>query len=398
MAKIIKITTTNRLAATLVRSIAFVASTLLLFAGCAEPGGSNEQTSDVAEVTSVDASATVVVDADLADDAEPFPCNGTEAMQVVCGFKNPEDLAVIPGGHHLLVSEMGAFMSDAPNTMSLLNLATNQRELIAFDWLPSDDRWGDPQCQAPNAARFSPHGIDLMTREDGRIQVLVVNHGDEQVEFFELTKPVETWRLTWRGCAKPGGDPFINDVAGLQDGGFVATHMWNKGTPFDEVVTRLTAGEKIGWVWEWQPNIGFTKLPNSVEMMPNGIAVSADNTKIFVNIYMANKTIKLDRNSGKVEGEFEVPSPDNVVVDDKGFLWVASHLNDPIEGRCAEDAPGPCLLPFQVVRADPETMAAAVVMKHDGEPMGYATVALPHNGRLYLGSAHGDRIASVTLN
>ncbi len=398
------ISNSTRLGTTLARTLVLVASVVTLLVGCAESGGSGETATQVTAAKDVGASAAVVPDpalaagADVMGEVEPIPCVGTEAMQVVCGFKNPEDLAVIPGGHHLLVSEMGAFMSDAPNTMSLLNLATNKREMIAFDWLPSNDRWGDPKCQAPNAARFSPHGIDLMTREDGRVQVLVVNHGDEQVEFFELTKPVETWRLTWRGCAKPGGDPFINDVAGLQDGGFVATHMWDKGTPFDEVVTRLSAGEKIGWVWEWQPNLGFTKLPNSVAMMPNGIAVSADNTKIFVNIYMANKTIKLDRKSGKVEGEFAVRSPDNVVVDDKGFLWVASHLNDPIEGRCAEDAPGPCLLPFQVVRADPETMAAAVVMQHDGEPMGYATVALPHNGRLYLGSAHGDRIASVTLN
>lgn len=394
----------NRLAITLVRTAVLVASFIALLAGCAESGSSGDTATEVAQVKEGVASATItpdpagVVAVDEIGEAVPIPCDGTEAVQVVCGFKNPEDLAVIPGGHHLLVSEMGAFMSDAPNTMSLLNLATNKRELIAFDWLPSSDRWGDPQCQAPNATRFSPHGIDLITREDGRVQVLVVNHGDEQVEFFELTKPVDTWRLTWRGCAKPGGDPFINDVAGLKDGGFVATHMWDKGLPFDEVVTRLSAGEKIGWVWEWQPNTGFTKLPNSVEMMPNGIAVSADNTKIFVNIYMANKTIKLDRSSGKVEGQFEVRSPDNVVVDDKGFLWIASHLNDPIEGRCAEDAPGPCLLPFQVVRADPQTMEATVVMQHDGEPMGYATVALPHNGRLYLGSAHGDRIASVTLN
>ncbi len=29
--------------------------------------------------------------------------------------------------------------------------------------------------------------------------------------------------------------------------------------------------------------------------------------------------------------------------------------------------------------------------------MGYATVALPHEGKLYLGSASGDRIASLAL-
>ena len=27
----------------------------------------------------------------------------------------------------------------------------------------------------------------------------------------------------------------------------------------------IPAGEKIGWVWEWQEESGFTKLPNSDE-------------------------------------------------------------------------------------------------------------------------------------
>jgi len=38
-----------------------------------------------------------------------------------------------------------------------------------------------------------------------------------------------------------------------------------------------------------------------------------------------------------------------------------------------------------------------VVFHHKGAPMGYATVALPHEGKLYLGSASGDRIASLAL-
>jgi hypothetical protein len=34
---------------------------------------------------------------------------------------------------------------------------------------------------------FSPHGIDIVQREDGKYQVLVVNHGGrESVELFDL--------------------------------------------------------------------------------------------------------------------------------------------------------------------------------------------------------------------
>jgi len=334
----------------------------------------------------------------MAEHLTVITCEESNGIAPVCGFRNPEDLAVVPGGDFLLVSEMGAFMSDSPNTLSLLNLRTHSRQTIDINWESAGERWGDPACPAPDAEAFSPHGIDLITRPDGRHQLLVVNHGDEQVEFFELLGSHDTWKLNWRGCAHPPADAFLNDVAGLQDGGFFVTHMWNKSMPFEEVVARLSAGEKLGWVWEWQPETGFTRLENTVDLMPNGIAVSADNSRIFVNIYMGNRIIRVDRATGEVDGEVAVKNPDNVVVDENGFLWIASHLNDPIDGRCEEGHAGPCLLPFQVVKVDPDTMQSEVVFEHEGEPMGYATVALPHNGRLYLGSASGDRIASVAIS
>jgi hypothetical protein len=303
----------------------------------------------------------------------------------------------VPGGEKLLVSEMATFMSDAPGTLSLLDVASHTRESIDTNWVNDGEQWGDSACEAPAPARFSPHGIHLMTRPDGRHQVLAVNHGDEQVEFFELLTVDGQWRLQWRGCAKPPGDPFVNDVAGLNDGGFVVTQMWNKSTPFDEVVAQYRAGTNMGWVWEWQPDSGFTRLPNTDALMPNGITVNPDNSKIFVNIYLASKLIRIDRASGEIDGEFDVQTPDNVEFGADGNLWIASHLNEPVDERCADGHAGPCLLPFQIVRADPDTLQAEVVFEHAGEPMGYATVALPHNGRVYLGTASGDRLAYIVI-
>ena len=46
----------------------------------------------------------------------------------------------------------------------------------------------------------------------GRHQVLVVNHGNEQIEFFELVAAGAESHLDWKGCAKPGNDAFMNDV------------------------------------------------------------------------------------------------------------------------------------------------------------------------------------------
>jgi len=368
--------------------IAMAALCMLLTIACTEDDGRHATAAEAFEGGSAPSGSETAAVED---------CEAQHGIRPVCGFRNPEDLVVVPGGELLLVSEMGTFLTDEPGSLSLLDIAAEQRRTLPIEWNPptSEPRWGEPDCPAPQIARFSPHGINLMNRTDDRHQLLVVNHGDERIEFFELTGAGADWQLHWRGCATPPGDPFINDVAGLPGGGFVATHMWDKGTPFDELVTRLTAGEATGWVWEWQPDRGFRRIPGSEDLMPNGIAASPDGRTIFVNIYMGNRTVRIDLASGAQEGEFSVPSPDNIVFGTDGQLWVASHLNDPIEESCEAGDSGPCLLPFQVVRANPETMEAEVVFRHDGAPMGFATVALPHAGRIWLGTASGDRLASI---
>jgi hypothetical protein len=95
---------------------------------------------------------------------------------------------------------------------------------------------------------------------------------------------------------------------------------------------------------------------------------------MFVNIYFGGKTIKIDRASAVREGEFSVQQP--------------------IGQTCALVTQGPCLLPYEIIKADPTTMTTEVVQAQDGAPMGFATVALKVGDRLYLGSAHGDRVVS----
>ena len=330
---------------------------------------------------------------------ELLNCQSSGNMTVHCGYKNPEDLVALPDKKHLIVSEMAEFLTDAPGTLSLLNLDSGHREPLKVNWSSSAPALGDAACPAPDIAAFSPHGIDLTALADGTLQLLVVNHGKrESIEFFEATQSDGVWQLSWQGCALPPGDPFINDVAGLKDGGFFATHMWDKSTSFDEVSRKLLAGESIGWVYEWQRNQGFTKLPGPDDVMPNGIAVSIDNTKVFVNIYFGNKTIKIDRSSGVREGEFTVQQPDNITVDRDGNLWVASHKNDPIGQTCALVTEGPCLLPYDIIKADPDTMQTEVFLSQDGAPMGYGTVALKVGDRVFMGSAHGDRVVSTPIH
>lgn len=326
---------------------------------------------------------------------ELLSCEPSDGMTPYCGYQNPEDLVKIPGADLLIVSEMGEFMADSPGALSLLNLASGQRQPLTIDWSPEGPVWGEEGCPAPDTAAFSPHGIDLVTRDDNAVALLVVNHGKrEAVEFFAVAP---TGDLRWRGCALPPGDPFINDVAARQDGGFYVTHMWDKSGSFEETAATLLAGEPTGWVWAWTREGGFERLPNTEDVMPNGIAIDADNAVLYVNVYMGNNTFAMDLSTNTRVAELGVRQPDNINVAEDGELWIASHQHDPIGQACTEVTAGPCLLPFQVVKADPDTLEHEVILDHEGPPMGFATVALKVDDRVFLGSAHGDRVVSFEL-
>jgi len=371
---------------------------VLMLAGCEPEGAAPPATEAETVADKAGQRAALAAASELPQPVtEPslLSCESMGGMTPHCGFQNPEDLVQIPGTELLIVSEMGEFMADAPGGLSLLNMATGSRETLSIDWSSDAADWGDADCPAPDAAALSPHGIDLTVRDDGATALLVVNHGGrEAVEFFEVDPSGD---LSWRGCALPPEDPFINDVAARRDGGFYVTHMWNKSNSFEDTVAALQDGQPTGWVWAWTPAEGFSKLPNTEDLMPNGIALSADNETLYVNLYFDNQTFALDLASNSRVGTLEVRQPDNVTVDENGQLWIASHQHDALEQTCAQVTAGPCLLPFQVVKADPDTLDGEVIIDHDGPPAGYVTVALPAGDRLYMGTAHGDRVVSVDL-
>jgi hypothetical protein len=116
-------------------------------------------------------------------------CKSDSKLTVYCDFTNPEDIVVLPDKKNLLVSEFGALPpmnpENLPGRISLFD--TNTLEIKPIEISPGDNEWGHANCSRTDSI-YSPHGIDLIKRNDGRYQLAVVNHMPrETLEMFELT-------------------------------------------------------------------------------------------------------------------------------------------------------------------------------------------------------------------
>ena len=330
------------------------------------------------------------------DSATPvLGCEAAHGIEPDCRFRNPEDLAAFGDG--LIVSQFAAMDGSRAGDLVYYDL-TDWRIETLFphgDVAPTTEQWGDPACGAPEAARFSPHGIDLETRADGRHALYVVNHGGrESVEVFEVTRAAGGVELAWRGCATGPAEANLNDVVGRADGGFWVTQMYPHGSDLWSMFTGGLLGLDTGFVWEWHSGGVFQKVPGTDVPFANGIEKSSDEATLFVNSYFGDEVRKIDVATGEVLGSVAVDSPDNVTWSNDGQLLVASHTGSMTDlMACQSLESGACGFAFEIVAVDPETMTRMPVLAHRGAPMGGVTVALERDGVLYLGTFAGDRVS-----
>lgn len=337
--------------------------------------------------------------------AEPIvSCDPVGPARPICGFQNPEDLELLPDGKHLLVGEFGSMEGGRAGALSLLDLASEARTVLYRGGQGGsvEPGWGDPGCPGAPPAEMSPHGIHLSRRADGRLQLLVVNHGGrEAVELFEPSDSGAGWALAWRGCALAPEGSWLNDVVALPEGGFLVTHMLPKRTGALQVFEYAKAaalGMRTGHVLEWQPGRGMAVLPGSETVFPNGIALSADGGTIFLNSSIGGKVLRIERASGRLQGSAPVPGADNSSWAPDGRLLVASFVGPLWETlSCDGIERGSCPVAFEIVAVDPETLAVETLYRGGGAPMGAGTVGLRVGDELFVGSFAGDRILRVAL-
>jgi hypothetical protein len=322
-------------------------------------------------------------------------CTPVGDARPICGLRNPEDLALLGDDRTVIVSQYDLAHGPAPGSLALLDLESHAVTVVYPSDAPARATWGDPHCKTPPGSVFSPHGIDLHTRPDGVLQLLVINHGGrESVELFEVARAEGGWAVSWRGCAEAPDDAFFNDVVGVPDG-FLATSMMSRSHPTWDVL-RAQLGGDTGMVYAWHPARGFHAVPGTEAPMPNGIEASATGDSFFVDIYADDELRQHDRKTGKLLGRTKVRSPDNLTWSRDGRLLVTSHPGGLLSTLpCLDLKEGACPMEFAVIAIDPKDWSHELVYQNKGAPMGGGTTTIDLGNALLIGSSAGDRVLHV---
>ena len=328
------------------------------------------------------------------------PCARDDVLTAWCGYKNPEDLAVTPDNQFLLATGFGGLPDPYVNEIVIINLSTMKKERAEI--ILADNTWGDPNCTRDNLD-LSTHGLDIVQRKDGVSMLAVTNHVPrETIEFFELLQNKGSWQLRWRGCVDSpvvndgARQPMFNDVALTKSGNFYATEMYNGKIAFEDVLSAGFAKKESGQVWFWSATNGFDPIPNTEGGFPNGIVVSPEEDVLFFNFWFTGETIKFDLATKEVLAKHVGGMADNLTISENS-LWTIKHDMTLTEffDKCGDTIN--CFLPFSVYELDFENLKEKNMWNLDSSAFGFGTVATPADGKVWLGSARGDRIASFEL-
>ena len=337
-----------------------------------------------------------------APQAEPIlDCVPKGNARPICEFTNPEDMVALPGGQAILLGEYGG-SSEVPGRLAVFELESEKQHTVFRGGQgngAAEPGWGHPNCATPPGKAFNAHGIDLVRRDDGRLQLLVVQHGSrEAVELFEVIGSGADWRVEWRGCVPAPPKAWLNSVAGVSNGDFYTTQMTPLGFDVTQDISRDVTGHAFAWS---QSELSFRKIGGTDGAMPNGIVTSPDGRIIYMNATAEHSVRKIEVATGRELGRAMVDTPDNARWTSDGRILIASLARDITAqdfAACVSIEQRACGIPFKIVALDPHSMTIVETLyANEGAPMGTGTVGLRVGDELFIGSVHGDRILRVNL-
>ena len=337
------------------------------------------------------------------------PCDDSDPIHAVCGFRNPEDLEHVERAGVVLVTNLrfgaadddGGFVSAYVIADGSVHRAWPADGASGGGASDPDPSLGDAQCSEPPAVdTFAPHGITARSSRDATLVFVTAHAGEsggrEAVEIFGLEGTGHDARLVWKACIPTPDAIQANDVAVARDGAVVVSNF-QADASLRHMIFGSLFGMDTGNVLLWESERGWREIKGTSASLPNGVAVSRDGNTIFYAESTKGLVHRVPRNGGSGAISVSIDgNPDNMTWSKRGKLLVATHTAGRAFGLCIFGR-RPCKTSWAVFEIDPQTMAVKRVMQHDGVAIGAVSTALQVGDKLMLGSVFDDRIGIVEV-
>lgn len=333
------------------------------------------------------AMATVAADTPSGSGGSTGPCSDPS----LCGFADPEDLADLAGSRWILVSQEAA-----PGESGLAAIDTRTGRVVRYPAF-------GPACLV--GARGGGIGI----RRDGAGYRLVrVLHGRagadaspgvDAVQIYRVTIAAGAPRIAAVGCVTAPASYFLNDAVPLPDGGFAATHMFDRAVARSLREADFLAQRPTGNVVRWSPGTGWRRLAGGEGSFPNGIEASSNGRWIVFAETYGRRVNRISSDGGQRSSVALDMQPDNVTALSGSRFVVAGGTGAPLvstRGCPALRRPG-CGFPAMAVTVDIARGRVTPIAINAGARTPGFSVGLVKSKRLYLGTAFGDRITLVRV-
>jgi hypothetical protein len=329
-------------------------------------------------------------------------CTPADGLDAVCGVVAGEDVVALPGTPWLLVGGL-----DVGGGAQLHLVDRGSGRVVAVP-VAATAPTGDATAAADTSAtactppgprrRVSLAGLALRPEvPPGQVQRLFAANQAEprSIEFFDVDDRAAVPVLAWRGCVPMPDGTLPNAVVALRGGGFIASSFHDPRDTAAEYA-RMARGEPTGSLWQWSAAGGLHPLPAGPLAGANGLALTADESTLYVSEWAARRIVALDARSGArrlIPVDF---LPDNLRVEADGRLLVAGQRADVAAiGACAGPA---CPQPWVVARIDPRSGQVTPLLSRAGTAqVSYACGALALDGRLYVTARSDARLLSLPL-